>query len=307
MTHGTEKQEIREGVALAKKKGRKGDTTLGHLSHGDLVIPRGQVTPKMRAFMNEFFDVDRYTVGHEANSKNPNTGLPEFYDDGGWGQEGTSGWGLDGLTGIDQSGTGGYAGGYANGFDQNQGYSTEVNPGTQGDGSFGMGLNGGVSTNMGAPGGYGNFGDGSSPEALGWGSVQPDTGWSLGAFFDAIANQLGPPSQSPTSDGAGGGNGPGSDNPGGAVGGGGGLLESTLDPLAQFRRENPQFFPDQIQRPTAPQGLPPMQLGAPTAPDIPDSYADIGNYFTQKGLGNADFARNLLAPYLQGDKNVYGR
>lgn len=282
MTHGTEKEEIKEGVSLAKKKGRGGDTTLGHLSVGDLVIPRGQVTPKMRAFMNEFFDVDRYTVGHEANSKNPNTGLPEFYDsggmgggyaDGGWGTEG--GWGGDG-------------GGWGNGFDQDTGFNAGFAPGTEGDGAFGTGSDGGVSANLGADGGYGNFGDGSSPAPLEWGSVQP-SGWSLGSFFDELSKALtptGPPMGGSAADGS--------------QTGQGGLIDSNPPPAGQISAPSvPMANP--IASPVVP------TLPAPIAPNVPDSLPDIGKYYGNQQLGNLDYARNLLAPYLQGDKNVYGR
>lgn len=64
----------------AEESGRGGDRFLGHLSPGDVVIPRGMMKEEWREFLRKHFDVDVYTVGNKKNSLNPITGLPEFAD-----------------------------------------------------------------------------------------------------------------------------------------------------------------------------------------------------------------------------------
>jgi hypothetical protein len=64
-------------------KGRGGDTELGHLTPGEVVLPREfpQQRPDLFAEIAEFFgnDIGRYTVGGGDDSINPDTGYPEFY------------------------------------------------------------------------------------------------------------------------------------------------------------------------------------------------------------------------------------
>lgn len=64
-------------------KGRAGDRLVGHLTPGDTVIPKEILTPELRATLRKHFAsnksrVEQYTAGHEENSINPKTGMPEF-------------------------------------------------------------------------------------------------------------------------------------------------------------------------------------------------------------------------------------
>lgn len=67
------------------KKGRGTDTVLGHLTKGELVIPREMLTSKelkkvlKKAFDAAGADMDAYVVGKAKNSTNPETGHPEFF------------------------------------------------------------------------------------------------------------------------------------------------------------------------------------------------------------------------------------
>lgn len=67
------------------KKGRGTDTVLGHLTKGELVIPREMLASKelkkvlKKAFDAAEVDMDAYVVGNAKNSINPETGHPEFF------------------------------------------------------------------------------------------------------------------------------------------------------------------------------------------------------------------------------------
>lgn len=67
------------------KKGRGTDTVLGHLTKGELVIPREMLASKelkkvlKKAFDAAEADMDAYIVGNAKNSINPETGHPEFF------------------------------------------------------------------------------------------------------------------------------------------------------------------------------------------------------------------------------------
>lgn len=67
------------------KKGRGTDTVLGHLTKGELVIPREMLASKeLKKVLKKAFDVaeadmDAYIVGNAKNSINPETGHPEFF------------------------------------------------------------------------------------------------------------------------------------------------------------------------------------------------------------------------------------
>lgn len=94
----------------AEDAGRGGDRFLGHLSPGDVVIPRGMMKEEWREFLRKYFDVDTYTVGHKKNSLNPITGLPEFADGVG------GGGGFDNAnTGVDATAAAGQEAATANG------------------------------------------------------------------------------------------------------------------------------------------------------------------------------------------------
>lgn len=65
------------------KMGRMGDSYLGHLSKGEMVVPPASVSPAtmsmvQRDMMSSGLDPQRYTVGSNQMSINPMTGKPEF-------------------------------------------------------------------------------------------------------------------------------------------------------------------------------------------------------------------------------------
>lgn len=63
--------------------GRDGDSLLGHLTPGEVVIPRHIAPLAMGLLSDAGIDPQQYQVGRKANSRNPATGLLEFrYDDG---------------------------------------------------------------------------------------------------------------------------------------------------------------------------------------------------------------------------------
>ena len=64
-------------------QGREGDSLMGHLTPGDLVIPMEIQTPEIVNALRKHFaangvPMERFLAGHKANSKNPSTGAPEF-------------------------------------------------------------------------------------------------------------------------------------------------------------------------------------------------------------------------------------
>lgn len=69
------------------EKGRYGDDTVAHLESGELVIPKAFLDqdPEMAKTLFAYLeskgveDPQRYVVGSDANSINPETGLPEFF------------------------------------------------------------------------------------------------------------------------------------------------------------------------------------------------------------------------------------
>ena len=136
----------------AADMGRGGDTTVGHLTPGEVVVPVDLQTPQLMAALMEALgpDFGRYQVGGEDDSINPQTGMPEFsYDDtrrdedpntgggpsgastGGFGSAGGD-WGPGegkswGPSNPDAQGTSQYGGNYVDGRFQ------------VGDGGFGFG------------------------------------------------------------------------------------------------------------------------------------------------------------------------
>lgn len=78
---GTE--EVLNWVA---QQGRGGDTMLAHVSRGEVVVPNALLDAEdaflrqlLEGVMKEYgYDPGWFTVGHELNSINPETGLPEF-------------------------------------------------------------------------------------------------------------------------------------------------------------------------------------------------------------------------------------
>jgi len=67
-----------------EEAGRGTDNVMAHLSLGEIVIPRAvQDDPEVQAMLAAIFekagaDINEFTVGHEANKINPETGYPEF-------------------------------------------------------------------------------------------------------------------------------------------------------------------------------------------------------------------------------------
>jgi len=74
-----------EIMQLPEEAGRSTDTQLGHLSLGEIVIPRAFLDdPEFMQMLQLFFqqngaDINEFTVGHAANKINPETGYPEFF------------------------------------------------------------------------------------------------------------------------------------------------------------------------------------------------------------------------------------
>lgn len=68
-----------------EEAGRGTDTVMGHLSLGEVVIPRAMLDdPEVMQMLQQMFaayevDINEFTVGHEANKINPETGYPEFF------------------------------------------------------------------------------------------------------------------------------------------------------------------------------------------------------------------------------------
>lgn len=80
-----EKMEIESGeVTKPEESGRGTDSVMAHMSLGEIVIPRAvQDDPEVQAMLQAIFekagaDINEFTVGHEANKINPETGYPEF-------------------------------------------------------------------------------------------------------------------------------------------------------------------------------------------------------------------------------------
>lgn len=69
---------------ILSNQGRYGDQVMGHLAPGEIVIPKKlaqdpELLKTLQEVYNKFgVDMNQYTVGNEANSINPNTGIMEF-------------------------------------------------------------------------------------------------------------------------------------------------------------------------------------------------------------------------------------
>jgi len=72
---------VRANIA---KKGEHGDTVVGHLTKGEIVIPAIIAEDQnLRKLLNTVFekagaDLEQFTVGSAKNQVNPKTGYPEF-------------------------------------------------------------------------------------------------------------------------------------------------------------------------------------------------------------------------------------
>lgn len=164
---------MKKELAKAERKGRHGDTMLAHMTPGDLVVPRGSVTPEvLAALMSAIpeFPVEYYTVGNEINSINPVTGLPEFFDMDGGKSEGmgeVGGWG----GGAGDTGVGFDPGDLGGLYDGNVGYDPPADPSEGGDDAGGGGKTGG--------GGLGGWLDslaGAWNDPTNWGGPDMGTG-----------------------------------------------------------------------------------------------------------------------------------
>jgi len=82
-----------------ERAGRGGDTLIAHVTPGEVVVPMELISNEMAMrklrslFEKHDVDMDQYTVGHESNSINPETGNPEF-----------SSWRINDLTGSKRKG-----------------------------------------------------------------------------------------------------------------------------------------------------------------------------------------------------------
>ena len=67
------------------QEGRSTDSVVGHLTPGEIVVPKEMLSNTtlrrslIRAFKEHGADINEFTVGHEANKINPETGYPEFF------------------------------------------------------------------------------------------------------------------------------------------------------------------------------------------------------------------------------------
>jgi hypothetical protein len=76
--------DLEGAMDKAAKKGRGTDDTVGHLTKGEVIIPVQIMSdPKNKQMIADLFkssggNLDEFTVGHEKNKINPETGQPEF-------------------------------------------------------------------------------------------------------------------------------------------------------------------------------------------------------------------------------------
>lgn len=119
-------EDTRRGLLAAEKAGRGGDRVIGHLTPGELVVPKSCQTPEvMEAFAKAAhvagLDPNRFIVGSPEASKNPKTGLEEFLegDSGGVGDTG-SGNSSSGSSGGSNSNGAGPMGGENAAHGENQ-------------------------------------------------------------------------------------------------------------------------------------------------------------------------------------------
>jgi len=76
--------DLEGAMDKAAQKGRGTDDTVGHLTKGEVIIPAQIMSdPKNKQMIADLFknsggNLDEFTVGHEKNKINPETGQPEF-------------------------------------------------------------------------------------------------------------------------------------------------------------------------------------------------------------------------------------
>lgn len=78
-------QKLEKAMDVAASKGRGGDTVVGHLTLGEVIVPKQLInrSPELRDMLKAVFkanggSMDEFTVGHEMNKINPKTKQPEF-------------------------------------------------------------------------------------------------------------------------------------------------------------------------------------------------------------------------------------
>ncbi len=76
--------DLRGRLSAAARQGRFGDTRLGHLTPGEIVVPRNVLSDELRAKLAQAFieagaEPGRYIVGGPDDSINPATGQPEYF------------------------------------------------------------------------------------------------------------------------------------------------------------------------------------------------------------------------------------
>jgi outer membrane lipoprotein SlyB len=85
MKQTVKNREKRALLKEAAEDGRGNDSMVAHVAKGEIVIPVELARhPEMRKVIAQGFEalgttIDHYTVGHEKNSKNPETGESEFF------------------------------------------------------------------------------------------------------------------------------------------------------------------------------------------------------------------------------------
>lgn len=75
---------MNEGIMALASQGRYGDQMMAHVAPGEVILPKKLVAdPELKKQLEELYQkfgvtMDQYTVGNDANSINPNTGIMEF-------------------------------------------------------------------------------------------------------------------------------------------------------------------------------------------------------------------------------------
>ena len=75
---------MNEGIMALASQGRYGDQMMAHVAPGEVNLPKKIVAdPELKKQLEELYQkfgvtMDQYTVGNDANSINPNTGIMEF-------------------------------------------------------------------------------------------------------------------------------------------------------------------------------------------------------------------------------------
>ena len=75
---------MNEGIMALASQGRYGDQMMAHVAPGEVILPKKIVAdPELKKQLEELYQkfgvtMDQYTVGNDANSINPNTGIMEF-------------------------------------------------------------------------------------------------------------------------------------------------------------------------------------------------------------------------------------